>query len=94
MIALISVDIFLAKLLDETGGTILKNKIEELGVSVHISKATTEIVNQDGKVNKITFADCSELETDMIVFSAGIRPRDEIAKSCNIEVEERGGIVC
>lgn len=94
MIALISVVIFLAKLLDEAGGTILKNKIEELRVSVHTSKATTEIVNQDGKVNKITFADGSELETDIIVFSVGIRPRDEIAKSCNIEVGERGGIVC
>jgi nitrite reductase (NADH) large subunit len=79
--------------IDDAGGTILKNKIEELGVSVHTSKATTEIVNQDGKVAKMTFADGSELETDMIVFSAGIRPRDEIAKGCGIEVGERGGIV-
>jgi nitrite reductase (NADH) large subunit len=41
----------------------------------------------------MTFADGSELETDMIVFSAGIRPRDEIARSCGIEVGDRGGIV-
>lgn len=79
--------------IDEAGGTILKNKIEELGVSVHTNKATTEIVKEDGKVAKMTFADGSELETDMIVFSAGIRPRDEIAKDCGIEVGERGGIV-
>jgi nitrite reductase (NADH) large subunit len=79
--------------IDEAGGTILRNKIEALGVAVHTSKSTTEIISEDGKVTKMTFADGSELETDMIVFSAGIRPRDEIARSCGIEVGERGGIV-
>lgn len=78
---------------DEIGGAILRSKIEELGVSVHTSKSTTEIVSEDGKVTKMLFADGSELATDMIVFSAGIRPRDEIARSCGIEVGERGGIV-
>ncbi|MFB8795890.1 MAG: nitrite reductase large subunit NirB [Microcoleus sp.] len=78
---------------DEAGGAILRSKIEELGVSVHTSKSTTEIVSEDGKVAKMLFADGSELATDMIVFSAGIRPRDEIARSCGIEVGERGGIV-
>ncbi|HEY9902170.1 MAG TPA: nitrite reductase large subunit NirB [Candidatus Sericytochromatia bacterium] len=79
--------------IDDAGGNILRQKIEELGVSVHTSKSTTEIVSKDGKVAKMTFADGSELETDMIVFSAGIRPRDEIAKGCGLEVGERGGIV-
>lgn len=78
---------------DEAGGAILRSKIEELGVSVHTSKSTTEIVSEDGKVAKMLFADGSELATDMIVFSAGIRPRDEIAIGCGIEVGERGGIV-
>ena len=78
---------------DDAGGAILSSKIEELGVSVHTSKSTTEIVNEDGKVTKMLFADGSELATDMIVFSAGIRPRDEIARGCGIEVGERGGIV-
>lgn len=78
---------------DDAGGAILSNKIEELGVSVHTSKSTTEIVNEDGKVTKMLFADGSELATDMIVFSAGIRPRDEIARDCGIAVGERGGIV-
>ncbi len=77
---------------DDAGGAILRNKIEELGVSVHTSKSTTEIVNEDGKVTKMLFADGSELATDMIVFSAGIRPRDEIARDCGIAVGERGGI--
>jgi nitrite reductase (NADH) large subunit len=79
--------------IDEAGGTLLKNKIEALGVSVHTSKATSEIVSENGKVQKMTFADGTELLTDLIVFSAGIRPRDELAKDCELVVGERGGIV-
>lgn len=79
--------------IDDAGGNLLKSKIEALGVSVHTSKSTTEIVSKDGKVVKMLFADGSELATDMIVFSAGIRPRDEIAKQCGLEIGERGGII-
>lgn len=78
---------------DETGGSILRNKIEQLGISVHTSKSTTEIISENGKVAKMLFADGSELPTDMIVFSAGIRPRDEIARNCGLEVGTRGGVV-
>jgi nitrite reductase (NADH) large subunit len=77
---------------DDAGGAILKDKIQSLGVTVHTSKSTTEIVSENGKVRKMVFADGSELQTDMIVFSAGIRPRDDIARSCGLTVGERGGI--
>ena len=39
------------------------------------------------------FADGTALETDLIVFSAGIRPRDELARARGLAVGERGGIV-
>ena len=79
---------------DDGGGAILRRKIESLGVKVHTSKSTTEIVKtEDGRVQKMTFADKSELQTDMIVFSAGIRPRDELAKSAGLTMGERGGVV-
>jgi nitrite reductase (NADH) large subunit len=78
---------------DEAGGLILRKQIEALGVTIHTSKSTTEIVSEQGKVSKMLFADGSELQTDMIVFSAGIRPRDELAKNCGLTVGERGGIV-
>jgi nitrite reductase (NADH) large subunit len=78
---------------DEAGGAILRSKIEALGVSIHTSKSTTEIVSNGGKVVKMLFADGSELETDTIVFSAGIRPRDELARSCGLAIGERGGII-
>ncbi len=78
---------------DDAGGTVLKNKIEALGVTVHASKSTTAIVSENGRVTTLQFADGDELQTDMIVFSAGIRPRDEIARDCGLAVGDRGGIV-
>ncbi|MEM9508854.1 MAG: nitrite reductase large subunit NirB [Cyanobacteria bacterium P01_E01_bin.35] len=79
--------------IDEVGGSVLKNKIEALGIQVHTSKSTTNIVSENGKLVKMEFADGGELATDMIVFSAGIRPRDELARECGLELGQRGGIV-
>ncbi|HEY9606265.1 MAG TPA: FAD-dependent oxidoreductase, partial [Allocoleopsis sp.] len=78
--------------IDEMGGILLRDKIKALGVKVHTSKSTTKIVSENGKIVKMIFADGSELETDTIVFSAGIRPRDELARSCGLAIGERGGI--
>ena len=35
----------------------------------------------------------AELDVDMVVISAGIRPRDELARACGLEVGQRGGVV-
>jgi len=77
---------------DDLGGALLRKKIEALGVQIHVSKSTTEIISEDGRVAGMKFADGSELRTDMIVFSAGIRPRDELAKASGLALGERGGI--
>ncbi|WP_281544294.1 nitrite reductase large subunit NirB [Grimontia sp. SpTr1] len=79
--------------LDEGGGELLKEKIESLGVKVHTEKATKCITAGNNSRYKLMFADGSELETDMIVFSAGIRPQDELAREFGLEIGERGGIV-
>lgn len=79
--------------LDEGGGHLLRNKIEKLGVEVHTGKNTQQIVDGDDAVHRMEFADGEVLETDVILFSAGIRPRDNLAHQCDLEVGERGGIV-
>lgn len=79
--------------LDEGGARILRRKIEALGVRVHTSKNTTEIVAGETGGHQMKFADGTSLETDLIVFSAGIRPRDELARAAGIEVGQRGGIL-
>ena len=78
---------------DEPGGRVLRQKIAELGVGIHTGKSTTAIVDGETSTHRMQFADGSALETDLIVFSAGIRPRDELARSAGLAVGERGGIV-
>ncbi|MEF7614272.1 nitrite reductase large subunit NirB [Aquincola sp. MAHUQ-54] len=77
---------------DEGGGHMLRDKIERLGVQVHTSRNTTEITDGQFARHRMVFTDGTHLETDMIVFSAGIRPRDELARQCLLALGARGGI--
>jgi nitrite reductase (NADH) large subunit len=77
---------------DDSGGRVLRQKIEELGVTVHTGKNTTAIVDGESGTHRMQFADGTSLDADMIVFSAGIRPRDYLARECGLEVGPRGGI--
>ena len=79
---------------DEGGGSVLRRRIEDLGVSVHTGMATTEIVaGKGGRVAAMRFKEGDDLPVDVVVFSAGIRPRDELARQAGLEVGERGGVV-
>jgi nitrite reductase (NADH) large subunit len=77
---------------DEFGGAVLRKHIENLGLHVYTSKQSTEVLCADGAVQALAFADGSRLETDMLVFSAGIRPRDELGRDAGLVLGERGGI--
>ncbi|MEY9488714.1 nitrite reductase (NADH) large subunit [Streptomyces calvus] len=78
---------------DEGGGAALLRTIEDMGLSVHTGVGTQEIVvGEDGAVTGMKLSDGSELATDMVVFSAGVRPRDQLARDCGLAVGERGGI--
>ena len=79
--------------IDEAGGTVLRNKIEALGVSSHVSKNTEQIVDGEACRHRMIFTDGESLETDLVVFSAGIRPRDELAKQGDLKMGTRGGIL-
>ena len=79
--------------LDDGGSAMLRHKIEALGVQVHTGKNTRNIARGAERALQMEFADGSHLETDMIVFSAGIRPRDNLARDAELAVGERGGIV-
>ncbi|MEY8875514.1 MAG: nitrite reductase large subunit NirB [Leptothrix sp. (in: b-proteobacteria)] len=77
---------------DEGGGRVLRRKIEDLGLQVHTQKNTLRIVDGETARHRMEFADGSHLEADMIVFSAGIRPRDELARAAGLDIGPRGGI--
>jgi nitrite reductase (NADH) large subunit len=78
--------------IDTAGSEMLKSKLAELGLHIHLNKNTTAIVG-DTSISGLKFSDDSTLPTDMLVISAGIKPRDELAKACGIATGPRGGII-
>ena len=85
-------DKLMPRQLDEQGAAFLKEKIESLGVSVLTGKMTSSI-DGNGKVTGMTFSDKQSIAMDMIVISAGIIARDNLARNAGLKVGERGGII-
>ncbi|MDC8786408.1 nitrite reductase large subunit NirB [Roseateles koreensis] len=82
----------MAAQVDTGGGETLRRKIEALGLHVHTQRSTVEIIDGSEAGHRMVFADGSHLEADMIVFSAGIRPRDELARQSGLTIGARGGV--
>lgn len=78
--------------IDETGSKMLVRRIEGMGVRVHLGKSSKE-VHGNGSVERLEFTSGESLDVDMIIVSAGIRPRDDIGKECGLAIGERGGIL-
>jgi nitrite reductase (NADH) large subunit len=81
--------------LDTAGARLLQDRIEALGIQVHLGVVTTSVegAGEQGAMTGLRFKDGSELEVDMLIISAGIRPRDDLARAAGLEVGARGGIV-
>jgi nitrite reductase (NADH) large subunit len=77
---------------DEGGGALLRQLIEELNVTVWLGTSVREIV-PDGERLLATLANGTELDLDLVVFSAGVRPRDQLAREAGLPVGTRGGVV-
>ncbi|WP_420402035.1 nitrite reductase large subunit NirB [Flagellimonas sp.] len=78
--------------LDDEGSKALESKMNELGIRVHLNKATQQILG-NGSIQGMEFSEGDLLNVDMLIISAGIRPRDELAKTCDLKTGVRGGIV-
>ena len=80
--------------LDPAGGTTLVRHVEKLGVTVHTGAMTEEITGDSaGRVTGLALKDADPVPATVVVFSAGIRPRDLLARGAGLEVAERGGIL-
>lgn len=76
--------------LDPTGGAYLKRKIESLGIRVLLPKQTQALLG-NGRVDGLRFASGEELEADLVVIAAGIKPNVDLARRAGLDV--RRGIV-
>jgi nitrite reductase (NADH) large subunit len=78
--------------IDSAGSGMLQSKLKTLGLTIYTNKGTESIEGED-RITSLKFNDGSALETDMLVISAGIRPRDELARLSGLTVGTRGGIM-
>ncbi|APU09486.1 nitrite reductase large subunit [Cellulophaga lytica] len=78
--------------LDSRSSQVLQLKLESIGLHIHLSKATNQILG-DKFITGMEFGEDDILDVDMLIISAGIRPRDELGKACGLEIGVRGGIV-
>ena len=80
--------------IDDAGGSMLRRHIEKLGLTIHAGAMTKGVVEVDGRAAGLQLADRDEpVPADVVVFSAGIRPRDALARTAGLDVAERGGVL-
>ncbi|MEV7041269.1 nitrite reductase large subunit NirB [Amycolatopsis sp. NPDC051061] len=77
---------------DEGGGSLLRRLISGLDVTVHTG-TSTDAIEADGSRLLAKLGNGTELDVDLVVFSAGVRPRDDLARQSGLEVGPRGGVL-
>ena len=77
---------------DTGGGALLERLVTEMGLTVHTGVSTSGITpTADGL--SVELSDGSTIDAALLVFSAGVRPRDELAREAGLEMAERGGVL-
>jgi nitrite reductase (NADH) large subunit len=77
---------------DEGGGVLLRGLVEDLGVTVHCGTATARILAGE-RVTGVELADGTAIAAPIVVFAAGVRPRDQLARDMGLDIGPRGGVV-
>ncbi|WP_029111888.1 nitrite reductase large subunit NirB [Mycobacterium sp. URHB0044] len=79
--------------LDEPGGALLSRIVGELGISVHLDVGTDSIERLGDDAVRVLLGDGTLIDAGVVVFAAGVRPRDELARSAGLPLADRGGVL-
>ncbi len=83
----------LPRIVDTTIASMVQQHLKENGVDVFTSEAAQRFEGNDqGWVTKVV-TNKRELECDLVIVAAGVRPRGELAKEAGLEVSPMGAIV-
>ncbi|WP_016934330.1 nitrite reductase large subunit NirB [Rhodococcus sp. R1101] len=77
---------------DEGGGRVLDRLVTDLGLVTHLGVGTEKIASGPEGL-QVSLSDGSVIEAGLVVFSAGVRPRDELAREAGLELGGRGGVL-
>jgi nitrite reductase (NADH) large subunit len=93
----------MAQQLDEAGGVLLARMIRDLGIAVHTGVGTEAIEpaqrnrpvrrSEDNDSIRVRLSDGTAIEAGLVIFAAGVRPRDELAREAGLQIAERGGVL-
>jgi nitrite reductase (NADH) large subunit len=78
---------------DEAGGALLGRTIAGLGIDVHIGVGTASIEPAELDTLRVTLSDGTVIDAGVVIFAAGVRPRDELARAAGLSIAERGGVL-
>ncbi|MGV3764149.1 nitrite reductase large subunit NirB [Parapedobacter sp.] len=78
--------------IDESASRTLQTKLDNLGLSCLLQKSTSQVLG-DNRITGLAFADGTQIDVDILIISAGIKPRDELATACGLATGPRGGII-
>lgn len=87
----------MAAQIDEAGGALLARMIADLGIDIHVGTGTESIgavAHSDGSESvAVTLSDGRVIDAGVVIFAAGIRPRDELARDAGLKIAPRGGVL-
>ena len=84
----------MAQQIDEAGGALLARMITDLGIAIHTGVGTKSIDCVDNSESmRVSLSDGGVIDAGVVIFAAGIRPRDELAKAAGLTLAERGGVL-
>jgi len=84
----------LTRQVDETGGKMVADQVSQLGVNLNLGKGVSSMkTDENNNLTGVIFDDGSEISCSTLCFAIGVKPRDDLARSANLEVGQRGGIV-
>ncbi len=88
-----SSDRLMSAQLDAPAGAALRRLIEQRGIRVRTESITTRLdPDRSGQVAGLEFRNGEYEQTDVVVFTVGVRPRDELARAAGLDVHARGGV--
>jgi nitrite reductase (NADH) large subunit len=85
----------MAQQVDEAGGGLLHRRIADLGLAVHLETSTDSIecVDDSSHLLRVRLSDGETIDAGLVIFAAGIRPRDELAASAGLTIGGQGGVL-
>ncbi|PPL00919.1 nitrite reductase large subunit NirB [Parapedobacter indicus] len=78
--------------IDDSASRTLQTKLDNLRLTCLLQKSTSQVLGDD-HITGLSFSDNTQIDVDILIISAGIKPRDELATACGLATGPRGGII-